>query len=249
MGGSELKQWLARPGLPQAGRLGLAIAAFAGLLVALAPFVGDVASGRAADGSGQTSFEFAQADVITVVLIGLVAFALIGACAYSSRLWVHLAGVVVTSITASMYVQLVIAAKTRDRFAGGASVSLDAGGLLIAAAFIVAIVGLIVALTQARLIPPALPPDGVEDASEGAGQRRSPTATTGLVMSILGIIPFLQFAAAAGVMVSAVAITDIRAGSGESGRGFALAGLVLGALLVTLYASLGFVALTIAEPG
>lgn len=186
---------------------------------------------------------------MTVLAIGLVAFALIGACAYSGRLWVHLVGVVLISITASMYVQLVIAAKTRDRFADGASVSLDAGGLLIAAAFIVAIVGLVVALTQARSIPPADPPEEAANDSGGSRQRRSPTATAGLVMSVLGIIPFLQFAAAAGVLVSAVAITDIRGGSGESGRGFALAGLALGALLVTLYASLGFVALTIAEPG
>lgn len=235
--------------MPQTGRLGLAIAAFAGLLVAIAPFLGDVASGRAASGDGQARLEFAQADVVTLVAIGLVACALIGGCAYTQRLWIHLVGVVLTSVTASIYVQLVVAAKTRDRFADGASVTLDTAGLMIAAAFIVAIVGLVVALTQARLVPPAQPPDGDDAPGEDAPTRRSPTATTGLVMSILGIIPFLQFAAAAGVMVSSVALTDIRAGSGESGRAFGLGGLALGALLVTIYASLGLVGITLAEPG
>jgi nicotinamide riboside transporter PnuC len=214
--------------------------------LAIAPLFGDVASGRAADGSGQATLTLQQADIVTLVVIGLVFAALLGACAYSSRLWSHISGVVVTCVSMTIYSLFIGAAKSRDRFAEDASVSLDAAGLLIAAAVIVATFGLVVALTQARSIPPKATAENVPDGERPA---RSMTATTGLALAILAIVPVFWFAASAAVLVSSVALTDIRSGSGESGKGYAFAGLILGALIVTVWASLNLVNIVTGGPG
>lgn len=220
-------------------RLGLAIGAAAGVLVALAPS-GDLASGPAR-GAPRTT---ATIDLEPAVgALGAAGALLLLAAAMAPWLWAHLAGVALTTIVAATSGLIVLTGRTSDDFVADADVTLERGGVMLVLAFWVGLAGVIVTLVGFRkmAMEATVPPDAGEPevVEEGArpSRRTSGKATVALVLGIAGFITV--FASTLAVAFGTLALGDIRASRGTlGGRGVAVAGLVLGFIALSLLVAL-----------
>jgi len=238
-----VRGWLGRDGLPPFGRIGLLLAAVAGLVAALSPFLGDLVSGTARFGGGPTSIALEGAGAISMVAIGLVTMGLLAGAAYATQLWAHLAGTAIATAAAAIYAVTVAAARANDELAADVGPTLEPSAIAIAIAYGLSVVGIVIALTSARYVVPLA---STPESHASSGPRRSSAATTGLVLAILGVL--VPFASALAVAVTSVALADVRASESRTGRGTSLAGLVLGALMLTLWATLSLRGILTAEP-
>ena len=214
-------------------RAGIALGAVAGLLVALAPS-GDLASGPAR-GAPDT---IATIDLDSAVgLLGTAGAVLLIAAAAVPFLWAHLAGVALATIVGATAGLIVLTGRTSDDFAADADVSLERGGVLLVLAFWVGLAAVLVALVGFRRIAmaaPEGPPDGETIAEpEEVAPRTSGKATAALILGIAGFITV--FASTLAIALGTLALGEIRRSRGAlSGRGIAIAGLVLGIVALSL---------------
>jgi hypothetical protein len=219
-------------------RAGLAVAAIAGVLMALAPS-GDLVSGPARDDAGAT----ATIDLEPAVgALGVAAAVLLAGAAAAPWLWAHLAGVALGTIVGATAGLIVLTGRTSDDFVADADVSLERGGTLLVLAFWVGLAGVVAALIGFRRVAMATEPpaEGAPAAPAGAEEGRRRTSGKASVALVLGIAGFITvFASALAIAFGTLALGDIRASRGAlGGRGVAIAGLVLGFVALSLLIAL-----------
>jgi hypothetical protein len=211
-------------------RGGLALAALAGLLIALSP-LGDIVTGPAAEAEGTTQTAGVGASVAVIAAVGA---AVVAAAAASRVLWPHLLALVIATGLALVAAFLVIAARTSDEFADGADLEVGAGALLLVTGFWLALAGVAVTLYGVRLVAQAAPPVRLAPGT----LQRARTAPLAAVLGLVGVAVVVT--AGVAIAYGTLALGDIRS-SGErlGGRGMATAGIVLGSLVLSLLAAVG----------
>ena len=234
-------------------RVGLAIGAAAGVLVALAPS-GDLASGpargaprttrhhRPRAGRGRPGRRRRRCSCSRPRL--------------APWLWAHLAGVALTTVVAATSGLIVLTGRTSDDLAPDADITLERGGILLMLAFWVGLAGTIVTLVGFRQVAiGAAEPAGAtevvagpeEEQEEHPARRTSGKATASLILGIAGFITV--FASTLAVAFGTLALGDIRASRGAlGGRGVAIAGLALGFIALSLLIALVGSGMTSATP-
>ncbi|HET6689665.1 MAG TPA: hypothetical protein VFG74_02270 [Miltoncostaeaceae bacterium] len=224
-------------------RAGLSLGAAAAILLAISPRF-DVVTGPAAEPPGS---EF-TAGIGTSVGVGAAIGAIVIMAAVAQRvLWQHLLGIVVATGVSLLSALLVISARTADEFADDADVTLQAGGVLLIGAFWLALVGVVVTLVGIRQVALAAPPP-VIPADRRGELVKARTSSIAAALGAVGVV--LVITAGAAVAYGVLALGDIRASEGRlMGRGFALTGVVLGGLMLSLLAAVGGVGSLTASPG
>ncbi len=222
-------------------RAGLSIGAAAAILLALSPLF-DVVTGRA-EGGGEFT-----AGVGTSVGVGAAIGAIVIMGAVVQRvLWLHLLGLVVATGVALLSALLVITARTSDDFADDADLTLELGGVLLIGSFWLALIGVLVTLVGVRQVAQAAPPPVIPDSRRGE-LVQARTSSIAAALGAVGVV--LVITAGAAVAYGVLALGDIRASDGRlGGRGFALTGVVLGTLVLSLLAAIGGVGSLTASPG
>jgi hypothetical protein len=221
-------------------RAGLALGLAGAILLAVAPSL-DLVTEPARGGGGA---EHAVGVGASVGAIGAVAAAGILAAIVMRLLWLHMLGLLLSTGVSLIAGLLVITGRRADDFASGADVSLAAGGALLVMAFWIALVGVAVALVGMRMVAVAAPPVTL-------GPGLAPRARTAPIAAVLGLIAVVVVVTAPlGVAYGTLALGDIRSsGNALGGRGMAIAGVVLGIVVLSLLAAVGGVGSFIAEPG
>jgi Domain of unknown function (DUF4190) len=187
---------------------------------------------NARDYFGDENYDVDAGFVAFVVVVGILIAVAIGL----PYLWARLVGIGLTAFLAVSLVVMVVAARGNDeQFAPNYDVSLGSGGVILVAAFLLALAGLTLALVGARELgadrygPPAPPPLTAAGAAGSSGW-----AVASLTLGITGFVTF--FTGALAVAFAALAFAEIRHNPGRGGRGLAVAGLVLGIVALSLYA-------------
>ena len=221
-------------------RRGLGLAALAAALMAVAPFF-DLASGPAAAPGGGA---YVAGIGISVSAIAISACLAILVGVVREVLWVHLLGLVLATGVALVAGLLVIVARTSDNLAEGADVTLRGGGILLVTSFWLALIGIVITLVGVRMVAIAAPPGTF---ARTGPQQRARTAPFAALLGVLGVV--MVVTAAIAVAYGVLALGDIRS-SGErlTGRGMAVAGMVLGILVLSLLAAVGGVGAWVASP-
>lgn len=211
-------------------RGGLALAGLAGILVALSP-LSDIVDGPASDPAGTTHTAVAGT---SVAIIAAIAAVVVLAASALRLLWLHMLSLVLGNGVALMAALLVISARTSDDFDDGADLTMRGGGLLLVAGFWLALAGVAVGLLGVRLVAQAAPPVTM---AQGRIQRAR-TAPMAAILGVVGVVVVVT--AALAIAYGTLALGDIRS-SGErlTGRGMATAGVLLGALVLSLLAAIG----------
>jgi hypothetical protein len=209
-------------------RGGLGAAGAAAVLVALSP-LGAIVTGP---GTGPGAEHTAGTGAPVAAIAGIAAAAILAAAAVPI-LWAHLAALVLGTGVALMAALLVIAARASDGFADGARREVEGGGVLLVAGFWLALAGIVVALVGVRMVAQA-PPVRLP----GTTLQRARTAPLAAVLGIAGVVVVVTSALA--VAYGTLALGDIRSSQERlSGRGMAIAGVVLGVLVLSLLAAVG----------
>jgi hypothetical protein len=210
-------------------RGGLGAAGAAAVLVALSP-LGAIVTGP---GTGPGAEHTAGTGAPVAAIAGIAAAAILAAAAVPI-LWAHLAALVLGTGVALMAALLVIAARASDGFADGARREVEGGGVLLVAGFWLALAGIVVALVGVRMVAQAAPPVRLP----GTTLQRARTAPLAAVLGIAGVVVVVTSALA--VAYGTLALGDIRSSQERlSGRGMAIAGVVLGVLVLSLLAAVG----------
>jgi hypothetical protein len=138
---------------------------------------------------------------------------------------------------------LVTVARADDQLSVGESITLGSGGLMLLLAFLAATIGLVFALVGApRIGRPAV------RAADGQPLRgQSGYAVTSLVLSLCGLL--VGFTAPLGIAFAVAAFDDEKQSGGQrTGRGLAIAGLVIGIVIVALSALFMAIFIGTADP-
>ncbi len=223
-------------------RGGLALGALAAALMALTPLF-ELVDGAAAEPRGGTYVAGVGVSVSAIAITACLAI-LVGVV--REILWVHLLGLVLATGVALMAGLLVIVARTSDNFAADADVALRGGGLLLIAAFWLAMAGVVIALVGVRMVAiAAAPAAGV---SRTGPEQRARTAGLAAMLGAVGVVIVVTSSIA--VAYGVLALGDIRSSGGRlAGRGMAVTGLALGILVLSLLAAVGGVGAWVASPG
>lgn len=173
-----------------------------------------------------------EVDTGFVVFIGTVGV-LVAMSIALPYLWARLAGIGLLAFLALSVILVVIAARANDdRFVRDTDVALESGGVLLVVASLIALGGLTLALVGAREL-------GAQQYAVEAGAPPAPSpgscgwAVASLVLGIAGFVTF--FTGALAIAFAALAFADIRRTPARTGRGLAVAGLVLGLVVLSLY--------------
>jgi len=173
----------------------------------------------------------------TIVVFVIAAVLLLGMLLMGAT-WAKLLGAAIAFGLAGTEALMVTIAKTSTRFHPGAATHLESAGQILGVAFVVAIVGVILLIVGARELIPAQD-DRAPDLDAAGLPVRPGSATVALGFSLLGAIFFP--AAPVGVMLGLVAYTQIaQARELVPGRNVALAAVILGTTLISLWVILGF---------
>ena len=211
-------------------RGGLGLAGVAAVLVALSP-LGDIVTGPAAEPPGAVHTAGTGASV--AVIAGIAAAGILAAAALR-LLWPHMVALVLATGVALVAALLVIAARTSDEFADGASLDVGPGGLLLVTAFWLSLAGVVIALVGVRLVAQAAPPVRMTSNT----LQRARTAPLAAILGAVGVVVVVTSALA--VAYGTLALGDIRSSEDRlAGRGMATAGVVLGVLVLSLLAAVG----------
>ncbi len=224
-------------------RAGLSLGAVAAILLAISPFF-DVVTGPAAEPPG-TEF---TAGVGTSVGVGAAIGAAVIIAAVAQRvMWQHLLAIVVTTGVSLLSALLVISARMADEFAPDADVTLQAGGVLLIMAFWLALIAVVVTLVGVRMVALAAPPPVIPESRRGQ-LVKARTSSIAAALGAAGVV--LVVTSGAAIAYGVLALGDIRASDGRLvGRGFALTGVILGGLVLSLLAAVGGVGSLTASPG
>jgi hypothetical protein len=175
--------------------------------------------------------------------VGIAMIVMIGATVFMPFAWSRITGIGLLAVAAFIYGVLITVARADDQLSVGETISLGSGGLMLLLAFLAATTGLVFALIGAPRIgrPAALSADG----QPMRGQ--SGYAVTSLVLSLCGL--FVGFTAPLGIAFAVAAFDDDKQSRGQrTGRGMAVAGLVVGIVVVALSALFMAIFIGTADP-
>jgi hypothetical protein len=172
------------------------------------------------------------------MLVLIVAGALLLVAISVRAPWAKLVGAAIAFGLAGTEALTVGFARASTRFHPGATPHLEAGGILLVVAFIVAMVGVVVMIVGARELMP--PPAGMTIDVDAAGLPVRPgAAMVALGFSLLGLIFFPT--APVGVILGLLAYWQItRATDNVPGQNIALTAIILGTTFVSLWTILVF---------
>lgn len=173
-----------------------------------------------------------------VLWVFVLAALVLLAAASLSPLWAKLVGAAVAFGLAGTQALMVTIAKTSTRFHHGSTPELGTGGRILAGAFVVGIVAVVVMIAGAReLLAPADERAALRDASGLPVQPGSTMVAFGF--SLLGVIFFPV--APVGVILGLLAYWQIiEAKENVPGRNLALTAIILGTTWISLWTILGF---------
>jgi hypothetical protein len=213
-------------------RAGLALGAIACLLAGIGS-LGDLMEGPS---RGRPAVEVAVGVSSAVTGVLLVALVLMVFAIAAPWYWAHLTAIALLTAAVNTAGIALLAARTADDFAVDSDPSPSGGGTLVLLAFWVGVAALIVTLVGFRRVAQAVPAEGTAapPAPDAARPPSAPKARASLVLSILGVIA--SFAASLGVALGVLALGEIRGAGGRlGGRGIALAGVVIGISILTIW--------------
>lgn len=191
-----------------------------------------------------------DADFITG--IGVIAIIVLGLAAALPFLWAHLGGIAIAAGFAYLCGGTVAVARVSDDFAPGAEISLERGGVLLVTAFWLALAGVVIALLGVRAYAAGRRAGGDDEGEPPTAEapsepRTSPRAIAAVALGLGGILTVASGALA--IAIGTLALSDIRLADGRlTGRGLAIAGIVLGVLVLTLLTALVGVGALAASP-
>lgn len=213
------------PTLP--GRAGFGVAAVGGVLVA-----------ATAGSTAVTQGDFSSIEVAGGSWLGVIAAVSCVAAAAAPWAWARVAGVGISSFFAILVSFAVIGFRTSEDFIPDVDVSLGTAGWLMVIGALLLFAGTAVALVFLRV--PAPGPDPSLRPGDGKG-------VAALVVGIVGVL--LPFLAAPAIGLALFAMDDVRASAGRvSGRGMAIAGLVLGIVSLSLWGAGLVLGMLLAQP-
>ncbi|MFN8110160.1 MAG: DUF4190 domain-containing protein [Thermoleophilia bacterium] len=173
---------------------------------------------------------------------------LLGVAMGLPMMWAKLSGIGVLAASSATFPLLVVIGRQNRVFADKADLTLKSGATVLIVAMVVSTGGLVLALIGARLLadPPRVPIDDQGNAL--TGPTTSGHAITSMVLGIASII-FGPVPAALAVAFASVGMTQIGLSNGHrTGRGMAIAGLVLGIVVLSILALVGLLACFLASP-
>ena len=173
---------------------------------------------------GSTSIVF---DKAVYLVIGGIFFVALILAALLPHAWARLSGIGVMGAAAFAYGVIVTAARIDPTFEVGPSITLGSSGIMLTVAYIATCIGLVLALIGApRIGRPAVLNKLLEPI-----QTTSSYAITSMVLSICGFV--VLFTAPLGIAFAVAAFHDHERSNGyRGGRGMAIAGLVIGIVIV-----------------
>lgn len=206
-------------------RAGLWLGVLSAALCIIAGFGDRVVARQDGSSVSYVTAGFIAPGVIFAVLIGLAVFLPFA--------WARISGIGLLSVAAFTYAVMVFVARVDDTnlVAPGPDITLGDGGLMLVLAFLAASLGLAFALVGSPRIgrPARLNADG----SPITGQ--SGYSVASLVLALSGIV--VGFTAPLGIAFAVAAFDDGDKSNGHrTGRGLAVAGLVVGIVIVALSA-------------
>ena len=202
----------------------------------VAAVVAAIAPGRVlVEGPARRGFEVTSIDLPQGILVVFVVLAaVIAAAALLPQLWVRLVGITAVwgiVVTSSL---MMIIGRSNDRFASETDLTLRSGGWLLAAALGIALVASVLALIGFRSVaePPAVPVDELGNAL--TAPTTSGHATAALVLGICSTLAPLLAVPAGAFGLLGMRQIDLSNGH-RTGRGMAVAGLVLGIVWMSIW--------------
>jgi hypothetical protein len=205
------------------------------LLAILSAVIAMSAAGRpVASGPGRVAGRHLAVNLPGQTMLVFIVAALLLLMALSVRvLWAKLVGVAIAFGLAGTEALTVAFARASTRFHPGASPHVETGGKILVAAFVAAMIGVVVMITGARELMP--PPDGVTIGVDAAGLPVRPGgAMVALGFSLLGVIFFP--AAPVGVILGLLAYWQITQAPEEvPGQNVALTAIILGTTWISLW--------------
>jgi hypothetical protein len=206
-------------------RTGLWLGVLSGVLCIVAG-LGD----RTVTTQGGVTVTFTAAAFLSVGITAVILFGLSVLLPYA---WARITGIGLLAGFSSVYGIMVTVARITEDFVVGPEITISDAGKMLLLAFVAASVGLAFSLVGAPRIGRA-----VERDDTGAPLHRVATsgyAVASLVLSLCGLITGIT--AALGVAFAVAAFDDIsRSGGARTGRGMAVAGLVVGIVVLALSA-------------
>ena len=182
-----------------------------------------------------------------VIAVFIIAVILLAAALSIPQLWAKIAGLGLLCALATTESLMVIIARSSNDFQAEADLSLERAGVILAIAFAIAVAGLVLALVGSRALatPPRVPVD--EQGNALTGPQTSGHATAALVLGICAVLAIP--AAALAVGFANLAMGQIGMSNGHrTGRGMAIAGLVLGIVWLSLWGLFMTVGIFVASP-
>jgi hypothetical protein len=182
-----------------------------------------------------------------VVVVFIIAVVVLAVALSVPQLWAKLAGVGLLCALATTQGLMVIIGRSSEDFREEAELTLGRAGGVLAIAFFIALAGLVLALVGCRSLaaPPRVPVDDQGNAL--TGPQTSGHATAALVLGLTAILAIP--AAALAVGFATLALGQIGMSNGHrTGRGMALAGLILGIVWLSLWGLFMTVGIFVATP-
>lgn len=222
---------------------GLGLGVISALVAMFAPG-GVIASGP---GSG-----FATGDVSVelpsgVIAVFIIAVVLLAVSLSVPQMWAKITGLGLLCALATTEALMVIIGRSSEDFEAEADLALGRAGGILAIAFGIAVAGLVLALVGSRSLatPPRVPLD--EQGNALTGPQTSGHATAALVLGICAVLAIP--AAALAVGFANMALGQIGMSNGHrTGRGMAIAGLVLGIVWLSIWGLFMTVGIFVASP-
>ncbi len=168
-------------------------------------------------------------DSAVFVTVGGIFFVALVFAAILPHAWARLTGIGVLGVAAFSYAFIVTVARTDTDFEIGPTITLGASGIMLTVAYVVTCIGLVLALVGApRMGRPAVMNRLLEPVRTTSGY-----AITSMVLSLCGLV--VLFTAPLGIAFAVAAFHDNERSQGyRGGRGMAIAGLVIGIVIVAL---------------
>jgi hypothetical protein len=173
---------------------------------------------------GSTSIVF---DKAVYLVTGGIFFVLLVLAATLPHAWARLSGIGVLGAAPFAYGVIVTAARIDPKFEVGPPITLGSSGIMLTVAYVVTCLGLVLALVGA----PRIGRPAVLDKLLEPVHTTSSYAITSMVLSICGFV--VLFTAPLGIAFAVAAFHDHERSNGyRGGRGMAIAGLVIGIVIV-----------------
>lgn len=182
-------------------------------------------------------------DEAVYLTIGGIFFVVLALAATLPHAWARLTGIGVMGAAAFAYAVVVLVARVDERLEVGPSITLGSSGIMLTVAYIATCIGLVLALIGApRIGRPAVVNKLLEPI-----RTTSSYAITSMVLSICGLV--VLFTAPLGIAFAVAAFHDHQRSNGyRGGRGMAIAGLVIGIVIVAFGALFMAIFIGLSDP-